>query len=171
MMTLFWGTVALLLALAVHVVIWRLRPPRYHTRTLLAIFFGSLALVVGLLITDAPRNTGLPLAASPADYVSLFLFVTAWALAYVITYSAIEASSPTLVIISTIAAAGPEGLDEKDLYGMVSDAVLVEPRIDDMVRDGLVRLEDGRYCMTSKGRRFVGLFIGYRWLLRLEKGG
>src|SRR5262249_23582140 len=102
MVPLFWGGSTLLLAFAVHLLVWRWRVPRYQTKSLLAIFFGALAAVC--LVQAAGGVGPLPRLTGAAEYVELALFVTAFTLAYGITYSALEADSPTLVMVRAIAS-------------------------------------------------------------------
>ena len=77
----------------------------------------------------------------------------------------------TLVLIQAINRAGTEGLPEEELLAAASDRVLVLPRMDDLVRDGLAaRTRDG-LRITEKGRWFVSMFILFRKLLGVGKGG
>ena len=163
------GAVALALAFAFHVALWRLRTPRRQTRTLLAIFFGFLAaaLAVGTL---APAHWPCALHGLHQCFQTACLVVS-FTLAYVITYSAVEADSPTLVLIRTIADAHPGGLPTERLFELANDDVLVRPRFLDLLRDGLVEASGDRRRLTAKGRRFVAVFIAYRRLLGAGKGG
>ena len=105
------------------------------------------------------------------ELLSVALFVTAFTLAYMITYSAIEADSPTLLMIRTIAAAGDKGIARDDFFATLSDAVLVDPRLRDLITDRMAVLAEGKYRLTGKGRLFASIFTNYRALLGLGKGG
>jgi hypothetical protein len=171
MATLLWGGAAVLLAFAIHVVVWRIRVPQRQTRALLLIFFGTLfALLVGLAALPGGESP-LPLPHHTSEFVQIVLFGTACALGYVITYSAVEADSPTLVMIRAIAAAGPDGLPEQQFQAEMGDDLLIQPRLDDLVRDEMLVLSDERYQFTPKGRRFIGIFLRFRRLLTMGKGG
>jgi hypothetical protein len=138
---------------------------------LLLLYLGTLAAVLGMLAA-AQADAAVPLRpAAWTAFAQIALFVVAFMLAYVISYSAIEASSPTLVMIRALESAGPAGLDAAAYHARLSDAVLVLPRLADLVRDGLLVREGDRYRITPKGRRFVGLFLAYRRLLGAGKGG
>jgi len=54
---------------------------------------------------------------------------------------------------------------------MVSDDVLVKPRVADLLRDGHIRQAAGGFEITRKGRKFVRIFILARRILGAEKGG
>lgn len=171
MATLLWGCAAVLLGFAAHVLFWRLRVPRRQTRGLLLIFFGVLGLVLAGLAIARGTDGPVPLPRELPEFVQIALFGTACTLGYIITYSAVEADSPTLVMVNAIAAAGPGGLDEAAFFERVSDDVLIRPRVADLVRDQMLTFEGRRYTITPKGRRFVAVFIRFRGLLGAGKGG
>jgi hypothetical protein len=172
MVALVWGLFIVSLGFVVHVAWWRVRPPHRQTRALLLIFFVLGALVLGSLwIASFDPTAGAFRPVCPADYCQAALLVSSFASAYIITYSAIEADSPTLVLVRTIAAAGAKGLGDAELQTEASDDVLVKPRIADLVRDGLLSVDQQHYQLTKKGRRFVAIFIFYRRLLSVGKGG
>jgi len=162
MTPLLWSALTLLAATAVHLLLWRIRLPRRQTRALLLIYLTTLAATLALLAARA---------SPPAELLQIALLVIASTFAYIINYSAVEADSPTLVIIRAIAAAGPSGLPPTALHAHMTDDVLVQPRLDDLIRDRMATLDAGRYTPTPKGRTFVGLLIFFRGLLRADKGG
>ena len=93
------------------------------------------------------------------------------ALSYTITYSAIEAASPSISMIMTIAESGARGLSEKDLEHALTDDLLIKPRIEDLLNDKMIFPDKERYRIAAKGMIFVRPFIVYRKLLGLQKGG
>lgn len=166
---LLGAALSLVTSLLLHLLIWRIRLPRYQTRTLLLLFFGVPVFLLSVWAVSELGGRLLP--GSMPELLQTFFLIAAFSLAYIISYSAIEAQSPTLVLIEAIAQAGTEGLPEEALLAAASDNVLVLPRIEDLVRDGLaVRLGNG-IRITNKGRQFVTIFILYRKLLGLGKGG
>lgn len=162
MTVLCWSGGVLVGATLLHLLLWRLRLPRRQTRALLLIYFGVLALALGIRAVG-PVNL--------AQDAQISLLVISFTLAYIITYSAVEADSPTLVMIRAIAAAGANGLAEHEFRERLSDAVLVQPRYDDLVRDGMATRDGDTYRITPKGARFVGVLTWYRRLLGGDKGG
>jgi hypothetical protein len=172
MPVLLWGVNCVALAFVVHLIGWRVRLPRRHTRTLLILFLGipaAFVLLAPLLPPPAAQSLHLPVGT--AQYAQVLLFAAAMGLGYIISYSAVEADSPSLVIAGAIADAGPEGLAEAALFEMVSDDVLVKPRVADLLRDGHIRQAAGGFEITRKGRKFVRIFILARRILGAEKGG
>lgn len=163
MKILLWGLIIFFLSFFLHLVIWKIHLPKKQTKALLQIFFGILIMSI-LILTRVSFFKFW-------EYVHISLFFISLALAYVITYSAIEADSPSLVIIMNIIKTGQEGLDKGRLYEMMTDELLVIPRIRDLVNDKMVYLDKYKYKLTLKGLLFVSIFIYYRKLLNAEKGG
>jgi hypothetical protein len=91
--------------------------------------------------------------------------------AYTITYSAVQADSPTMSILLAIEAAGPGGSMLERLMASLHDDVLVVPRLQDLVIGRLATVESGRYVITPTGARLARIYIFYRALLGMEKGG
>jgi predicted transcriptional regulator len=89
-----------------------------------------------------------------------------------ITYSALEADSPSLVMIMSIANAGITGLLKTQFEQRMTDDVLIIPRIQDLLRDQMIYEQEGKYKLTSKGLLFARIFIVYRHILNIsQKGG
>lgn len=172
MKTLFWGNLVFFFFFLAHVIVWKIRLPVRQTKTLLFILFGGLtASLAAFWRFPSFSLAGLPVPSSAAELLAVALYVTSFILAYMITYSAVEADSPTLVMIKAIADAGPAGLGREHFFSAMSDAVLVDPRLKDLLTDRMAVLGGGRYALTAKGRLFAALFMNYRALLGLGKGG
>jgi hypothetical protein len=163
MKVLFWGIILFCCAFFVHLIVWRIRLPKRQTKTLLVIFFGTL--LIGLFTLGSAKFI-LP------EYLHIVLFVTSLTLAYMITYSALEADSPSLVMIMSIANAGITGLLKTQFEQRMTDDVLIIPRIQDLLRDQMIYEQEGKYKLTSKGLLFARIFIVYRHILNIsQKGG
>ena len=173
MRILFWGSFLFCFAFLIHLIVWKIRLPKRQTKTLLCIFFGTL--LIGLIGLWSAKfilqiNTLAPEAIS--EYFHIFLFVTSLTLAYMITYSALEADSPSLIMIMSIANAASNGLPQEKFKQLMTDDMLSIPRIQDLLRDKMVFVEKGKYKLTLKGLVFVHIFIVYRHILNIsQKGG
>jgi len=142
-------TIAMLLGtlFAVHLIWWRMALPQKQRAALLALFLiGGLVLapVVGLLL-------GLcgfaPL--SLIQWLNVALAVVAFALAYVVTYSALEADSPTLSLVRYIASAGSGGVGEERLREFMASRPFVGARLSALVKEGMVHDRDGRIHLAE----------------------
>lgn len=105
------------------------------------------------------------------DYAHIFSFFTSFTLAYIITYSALEVDSPSLLIVKFIADAGPAGLDQELLSAKLSDELLIFPRINDLTLDKMAQWQGTKLQITPKGKWFVKTIMAYRSLLKAPPGG
>ena len=106
-----------------------------------------------------------------AEYFQIWLFFIALTLAYMITYSAIEADSPSLLIIMKIYEAGSSGLSKEILYREMNDDILIRPRVNDLIVDKMADLQGKRYRLKIKGIYMARLFTFFRGVMRAGKGG
>jgi hypothetical protein len=164
---LFTGLSLLAIAFLFHLLIWKIYLPQKQTKTLLVIFFTTLGSGLGFII----YNPDVITFESPWQYLHVAIFFISFTLSYIITYSAFEADSPSLVIVNLIHAAGKNGLPDDELKNYLTDDILVYPRIRDLYRDQLIFDDKGKIFLTPKGKRFIRIFIFYRWLLNAKKGG
>lgn len=159
MSVLLYGILTFCLALLVHLAVWRFcLPKKDRAFVLVNVFLWTLVLGT-IILRDIPGYL---------DYVVLYCSLAA---AYIVSYPAIEIESPSLIIARDIAGAGRSGLDKSELYRTMSDKILVSDRVEDLLNADLVRMDSGKYLMTPKGHFLAGIFIRFRRLLNLPKGG
>jgi hypothetical protein len=173
MSVLFYGVSLIILTFFIHLLLWKIRLPRHQTKALLEIFIGTLiagifvlwkfSCYIELFIISPPETI--------YEYFQLSLFFISLALGYIITYSAIEADSPSLVMVMTIADAGSKGLDKNVFEQKMNDDILVIPRIEDLIRDKMIYPDGDAYKLTPKGILFVNIFVVYRKIIKAGKGG
>jgi hypothetical protein len=173
MKVLFWGLSLSVGAFLIHLIVWRVHLPRRQTKVLLSIFAGVLIGVPLCFFAAGQFLAGLePLMPSGvSDWLRIVLFHVSVTLAYMITYSAIEADSPSLVMVMAIAKAGAEGMDAREFDATLNDDLLIKPRVEDLITDRMAYVEEGRYRLTGKGVLFANIFVHYRRLLKAPKGG
>lgn len=167
------GMALFMLAFVVHVAWWRHGRPQRSGQTLIMLMLtviGAGWLIV-LAVAKLWPGAALLLPGGLIAFAHALLVALAIAAAYVMTYPAIEVESPTLVIVDAIAKGGSAGVDVTELRGKLDDGVLVLPRVRDLLDEGLVVLEDGRYRPTAKGLALARLFAGWRDLIGAGKGG
>lgn len=164
-MSVFVVTLVLFVAaLALHLVLWRVRLPKYHTRTLLLLF--ASVLLVWLVTATITRQLGWP------ELFHVCMYYTSLALCYVITYSALEADSPTLSLIRHLHATGARGLSEDEVRSFLATRPFVKARLNALLHDGLVAERDGRFFVVSNGSPFFRVILGFRRLYgAIEQGG
>ena len=130
-------------AFAAHLAWWRLRLPRRHTFALLGVFAATPAAAAALwLALGAPAL--LPAAALPAV---LALYAGA-AGCYLIAYSGVEQTSPSLVLVRALEEAGASGCSRAELDRLVTEDAFVKPRLEALRLDGILG-PDG--ALTPRG--------------------
>jgi len=173
MVGLIYGVGLLFFAFVTHVIVWRLRVPKRQGRGILWIFV--LTLFVGLMFFIATGNSEVdpqhPAAGHLFRSMNWIIFYITCTLAYLISFTAIEADSPSLVMVKMILESGDKGLSPEVLRESVANDDLVVPRISDLVRDKMIVEERGRLLLTPKGHFLSQLFIYQRSLFRLGPGG
>jgi hypothetical protein len=173
MKILFWGSALFCLAFSLHLIIWKIRIPERQIKVLLQIFVGTS--IIGLLSLWAVSNFiavfSIYVPKDFSEYLHIILFLTSLILAYMVTYSAIEVDSPSLVIILKIADARTEGLEKSKLMETMNDDVLVKPRINDLITDKMAYVEGDKYKLTTKGSLMLSVITLYRKMLNEGKGG
>lgn len=172
MKVLFWSLLSLAIAFFLHLLVWKVRLPIRQTKAMLQIFFCTLGMIFILLIAK-PEFSLLGVTAPTlwTEYLHIGLFFVSFTLAYMITYSALEADSPSLIMVLAIARAGDKGLPKSTFDATMTDDVLVIPRIHDLLLDNMAYLDGEKYRLRPKGILFARIFIFYRNLLKAKKGG
>lgn len=163
MKVLIWGAVFLVITFFLHLLIWRLRLPKNPIKTLLFLFSSVIGLGIFFLSTYS--------LCSFTQYLHIILLFLSVALAYLILYSAIEADSPSLLIVMHIAKAGKAGLPENALKEALGDNLLIEPRLKDLVCARLADFDGKIYKINHNGKFFMLPVRLFRAFLGLKKGG
>lgn len=147
--------------LLTHITIWKIKVPIKQSAALLKI--SGLTILLFLIFS-------WPFYGNFLAGLHIFIVFISLVLAYLITYSAVEVDSPSLVIINMVAESGSVGISKDRLLDKLSDEKLVIPRIDDLKRDNLV-YSDGKYKLSAAGYLMTRLFVVFRKFLNLPKGG
>ncbi len=163
MLVLVDAILLFLIAFFAHLALWRVRIPKNHTQLLLMIFLGIF--LGGVYFIQSLRILGF------WDLFQLGLLYLSLVLAYITTYSGIEVESPSLRMILDISDQGNAGLDRAALENVFTDDILVGLRLRDLLKDKMCIQVGDRYRITAKGILLARLFISYRKLLKLGKGG
>ncbi len=173
MAVLIYGVTAFSLAFFIHFIIWKISlPKKNQTLVLLKIFFGVFIAVV-MILKNTPKLVlfGIMPPEGFFSYLDFFLLYIFLTLAYICSYSAMEVDSPSLTIVLNIIRVYPDGLKRNRLYDIITDELTVKTRIRDLVKDKMVYMDADKYKLTSKGFFLANIFVFFRKLLNLPKGG
>jgi hypothetical protein len=146
-------------ALLTQWVIWRVRTPARQSRAIVLIFVGWSFLGVFVF-----AHTWIEWA----YFMTLQGLLTA---SYLVTFSAVEVDSPSLVMAEMLESARENGISPQRWHEVLNDSILVKPRIEDLIRDRHVERVGSQLVMTAKGRGFISLFLRARGVLKTPKGG
>jgi len=159
-----------LLCLLIHVLLWRVRLPRHRALWLFLVFFFLPPIIWFLhsflvFVLDLPARYALRVL----DGAVVLLLHYALSSAYILSYPAVEALSPTLVIALFLARSNAES-DFEDLAGLFPDESILMPRIMDLIESNLVRLDNDTLSLTLRGRILVNFFTIFRSFIGLKQG-
>lgn len=173
MRTIFWGGLIFFFFFACHLLAWKIRLPRRQVKTLLTIHFGGLAVSLAALAAAPPDFSlfGVSGPRGTPELLHIALLVTSLTLAYMITYTALEADSPSLVMSQRLLEAGARGVPKEQFETFLNDEILVAPRVRDLITDEMAVVSEGRYRLTPKGELLARIFIVQRRIVGLGKGG
>jgi len=158
-----------LLCVFIHAALWRVRFPANRTAALFIIFVLLPFIAGALYALLASRGILWPPGLEKGEWLAAGLLQLAFASAYILTYPAFEALSPSLVIVLLAGDSG--GVAVKDLSGFFSGEALFAPRIKDLLDSRLARERGGVLFITAKGRLLAVFFVFMRSFLGLPKGG
>jgi hypothetical protein len=173
MTALFLAILLFLLAFVIHIIIWRIKQPSATAQTLIVVMCGGICGGAGALWFGGQFFPALQpmLPDTLGNWLQPVVTALSAAAVYVMTYPALEVESPTLVMIDLLAGSEPNGLSRDDLYGRLDDSFLVTPRLDDLLREGLMTEIAGRCRLTARGRKLSQIFQAWRRLLGAGIGG
>ena len=107
---------------------------------------------------------GLSLAAACLLYAAITS-------AYIQTYPTLREDIPTFRLLFAIDEAGAAGASEAELASKLHASSLYDKKIDDLLRDGLVRTRpDGSLVLAPAGRVLAHVFRTYRRWLGMSRG-
>ncbi|HBR16949.1 MAG: hypothetical protein A3G39_11030 [Deltaproteobacteria bacterium RIFCSPLOWO2_12_FULL_43_16] len=165
------GIIIFVICLVLHIVIWRWWHPKRRVIALFLLFIIlPLLFIIGYVGLERLVVVPSVLSFTMAGWLSVYLFHFALASAYILSYPAIEAVSPSLAIVLMLGASNSQGIAHKDLLPLFDDETVLEPRIKDLMEAGLVTASDNYFTVTPRGMTLVQCFILLRRVLGLPIG-
>lgn len=155
------GLALFLFSLALHVIVWRVRRPQSYRAWLptLGVIFGPLAAAIAWFITP-----------TPLDVAALLLLHGSLAAVYIIGYTLVSASSPSVELLKLLDRT-PAGIAIPSLRLPFLAGALTGDRIDNLAAAGLVRQNGNRLELGPRGVQLTGLVLLYRHAIGLRDGG
>lgn len=156
-------------ALVIHVVVWRVRRPRRPYAALAEIFLVVVPATASVLLAYDVLPWSWHEEGSAA--IAAFSCHVTLSLAYIVTYTAIEADSASLTIALFLADAAERGRGRDEIQALFADDFVVGERLTSLVETGYLQNRGNRLLLAEKGRKVARLYAFVRRLYRLQVGG
>jgi hypothetical protein len=152
MIDVITGISTFLLSFVIHIIIWRYKLIHRSPKNIIIIFLLCFILVIVLLNIQQIHIFGF------IDYIYILFINSALFIAYLFAYPAIESDSPSFLILCYIKSKGKNGSDVNELRRIITDDNFIYERLDGMVRDGLIKLNDDKYILSGSGLSIFRIF-------------
>ncbi len=158
------------LLFVVHLAWWRIRLPQRQRPALLVLFLGG-GVVLAPVVAWGVHAAGLqPL--SWIQWLNVALGVLAFTLAYVVTYSALEADSPTLSLMRRVAQGGGAGVTVGQLEEFMNERPFVAARLSALIEEGMLLERGERFFLAEHPYTLFRLVLFHRrYVLCLPEHG
>jgi hypothetical protein len=151
-------------AFVIQLIWWNFRAPKRQTYFTLILFVS-----VGVFSWLYFAWTGT-LGSFLEHFYFLFFYFSA-TLAYAISFTAIEGTSPSGLILVAIEKARGRGLTMDEVHRLMTNEMFFGFRLEELLSARYIEQKDGCYFITKKGRCFLNVFRIPRRLLLGEKSG
>lgn len=159
---LWLGFLFFFLCLGVHILVWRRWHPQRHALALFCVFL--LPIPFSLLILCFIKSVHF------FDLAAIDLLHLALSCAYIQIYPAVQAFSPTLVILVLVKKSMPPGITREELLSRLNVHFILGARVQDLVAAQLVNERNGLLDLSPSGVRLIRFFITFRRCLGLGMG-
>ena len=136
-----------------HIFVWRRERPKRQLAWLAGIFLVCPAFIYVILFCVFADKQFFGLAG--------FLHLL-FSGAYILSYPAIQAPSPSLKIIREVQAAMPEGLRLEDIYRVLAVNESIGFCVDNLIEEKLLCFKKDRLVLSLSGNLIAGFFRNYR---------
>lgn len=154
--------VTLIVAFALHLLVWRIGLPKSQLSALVVVFFLTWCIAAAAVYVS--WRSLLFGWESPAFVEFLYFSLIYWSAAfcYVITYSAMEGDSPTLSLTRHLHRRGAEGVSHEEIEEFFRQRPFVGARVKALVTDSIFIEEEGGYRLSPGSYLFFRVILGYR---------
>ncbi|MDD5262507.1 MAG: hypothetical protein PHD76_11745 [Methylacidiphilales bacterium] len=163
-MTVFHTTALLFsIALALHILIWKLCLPHRQMLALGVVFaLVFCAWMAWALFAPTPLYLILHTA----------LYYMACSFCYLILYTTIEGDSPTLSLMHFISQRNKGGISMEEVDRFLAHRPFVSARLSALIKSGLVVQSGGKYRIAGQPPLFFRIILGFRKLYGpISEGG
>lgn len=162
---------AFLIALFLHIALWRTKRPKEDVKTLFIIFVIAPTAVAILYSFTILLGTIPTPPFTLSETFSIWLLDVALGCAYIQFYPAVQARSPSLEILLLIDKKMPQSTSESEIHALFSHEKLVMHRVQDLLNSKLAAKKENRLILSPAGEKLIRFFLFYRSLLGLGYNG
>jgi hypothetical protein len=167
---LLLGSGTFIIALAIHIIVWRAMRPSKHLFCLGIIFLILPSLAYSLLYLFQTSAYLSKYLTSPFNITFSFLWHFSLSSVYIASYPLFQAECPSLKIVLAVSSSMPRGMTGESIDKLFSQETLLQERLKDLANDRLIILKNDNYVISAKGRLLSVFFLAYRSLLGLPLG-
>ena len=149
-----------LIGTGIHIFWWRFRLPSSQTLTLLKIYSTTFLTWIALWAMGQKFFW----ITSRSDLIQCALLYGSVILAYIVTYSAIEAESPTLTIMMIVHEGPASGTQIEQIYSYVERHPFLHARLEGLIISGAVVIENDQIKLGRLPSLPIRLVMEYRTL-------
>jgi hypothetical protein len=164
------GTFLFFMAFILHLLIWKVRIPDNPIKTI-AILFTSV-LLAGIFVLRYASLSNLIVDSVAllnfSECLHVVLVFMSLLSVYYFVYGALSDESPSMFTMLNVAGAAEEGLSENELNELITDDLFIKPRMDYLVDEQMVCLQEEKYRLGSKGKSFIGMIKFFQNLMKLS---
>jgi hypothetical protein len=164
------GFLLFAIAFLLHLIIWKIRIPDNPARTIVIIFVLILAagvLILRYTVLDNSMAGSLALL-NFGECLHVALIFMSFLSTYYFVYGTLVDESPSMFTILNVTKAGEKGLPEKALTELITDDLFIKPRMVYLVGERMVCLQEKKYRLNSKGKKFIGMIKFFQNLMKLS---
>jgi len=159
------GFLIFLGSLCLHIIIWRINTPKNYFFALLVVFV-AIPLAVGVIVINWLKVFYI----APIEWFSILFLYFSFVGAYILSYPAIQASCPSLLMLLIIGGSTSRGITYVELKSGFDSSALVETRLQDLIDSGFAVESNDYYTITKLGKLVLRPFMLLRKLLGLPMG-
>jgi len=164
------GIFLFLMAFILHLLIWKVRIPDNPIKTITILFTSILLGGIFVLRYASLSNLIFESAAllSFSECLHVTLIFMSLLSVYYFVYGALTDESPSMFTMLNVAGMDEEGLSENELNELITDDLFIRPRMDYLVDEKMVCLQEEKYRLGSKGKNFIGMINFFQNLMKLS---
>jgi hypothetical protein len=167
-LVMVYGIAVFLACMVLHIVIWRMKTPWVSSLILLVVFlFVPSVFFCFFMVSDFIKKA---LSLNTIELLEILLLHVSFSSAYIASYPAVRAVSPSLDILIMISSSPSQKKTMEELKQDFAKKRLVSARVDDLKAYRLIVEKEGRFELRPIAVVIVKLFVFYRQLLGLSIG-